>query len=143
MAAPLYNVEILRLASTIPYLGRLKTPQGSAERRSPLCGSRVVVDVMLDDAGRISQLGVEPRACALGQASTSLMAAHVIGHTPEEMAEVVSVLTDYLAGIRSDSGTWPGLEIFAPARQHTARHASIRLPFEAVAAAAKQAKADA
>lgn len=136
MSAPLYNATILRLATSIPHQARLADPQASAEKRSPVCGSRVTVDVKVDREGRVSDLGQEVRACALGQASAALMGEHAIGRSPAELAAARDALTDFLAGRRDDPGDWPGLEIFAPARPHSARHASIRLAFEAVAEAA-------
>jgi NifU-like protein involved in Fe-S cluster formation len=81
------------------------------------------------------------RACALGQASASLMGEHVLGRTPDELAAARDTLAAFLAGERDDAGDWPGLEIFLPARPHAARHASIRLAFEAVAEAAAAAHA--
>ncbi len=143
MTAALYNIDILRLAAAIPHLGRLSQPHGSAERRSPICGSRIVVDIILDKTGRISAVGLEPRACALGQASASLMAAYVVGCTPEDVAIASATLGAYLAGKCDDPGTWPGLSIFSPARPHSARHAAIRLAFEAAADAARQAQSSA
>jgi NifU-like protein involved in Fe-S cluster formation len=137
--APLYNTDILRLAATIPHQRRLDDPQGSAEKRSPICGSRITVDVALDASGRVSEIGQEVRACALGQASASLMGAAVLGKSPEELADARDALTDYLAGRRDDPGDWPGLDIFRPALTKSARHPSIRLAFEAVAEAAAQA----
>jgi NifU-like protein involved in Fe-S cluster formation len=116
--------------------------QGTSERRSPICGSRVTVDVVLDGDGRLAELGQEVRACALGQASASLMGAHAIGRSVAELEEARDALTAFLAGERQDPGTWPGLEIFGPARAHSARHASIRLAFEAVAEAAARAMID-
>jgi NifU-like protein involved in Fe-S cluster formation len=139
MSAPLYNAEILRLATSIPHQARLADPQATVERRSPVCGSRVTVDVRLDAEGRVAALGQEVRACALGQASAALMASHAIGHDAAELAAARDALTDFLAGEREDPGDWPGLEIFGPARPHRARHPSIRLAFEAVAEAAEQA----
>ncbi|MDB5662533.1 MAG: iron-sulfur cluster assembly scaffold protein [Sphingomonas bacterium] len=139
MSAPLYNATILRLASSIPHHARLPAPHATAERRSPVCGSRVTVDVMLDDQGRVVALGQEVRACALGQASAALMAEHAIGRTGDDLASARDALAGFLSGERDDPGDWPGLEIFAPARPHAARHASIRLAFEAVAEAAAQA----
>lgn len=141
MSAALYNSTILRLATSIPHQARLDQPHGTSERRSPVCGSRVTVDVMLDGAGRIVALGQEVRACALGQASASLMGAHAIGRSAPELEAARDALTDYLAGRRDDPGDWPGLEIFDPARPHSARHASIRLAFEAVAEAVSRARA--
>lgn len=139
MTAALYNTQILKLATSIPYHARLPHPQGSSERRSPICGSRVTVDVIVDNAGRVVELGQEVRACALGQASASLMGAHAIGRNLAELEEARDALTAFLAGTREDPGIWPGLEIFGPARAHSARHASIRLAFEAVAEAAARA----
>jgi NifU-like protein involved in Fe-S cluster formation len=141
MSAPLYNATILRLASSIPHHARLADAQATAERRSPVCGSRVTVDVRLDEAGRVAAIGQEVRACALGQASSALMGEHVVGRTAEELAAARDALAGFLAGQRDDPGDWPGLEIFGPARPHAARHASIRLAFEAVAEAAAQARA--
>ncbi len=140
MNVPLYNTRILRLAASIPHEGRLPAPHGSAEKRSQVCGSRVTVDVHIRD-GRITALGQQVSACALGQASAALMGAHAIGRTATEIAEARAALADYLAGLRDDPGPWPGLDIFAPARAHRSRHAAILLPFEAVAQAARDASA--
>lgn len=139
VTAPLYNTEILRLAATIPHQQRLKSPMASVERRSPVCGSRVTVDVNLDAEGRVSELGMLVRACALGQASSSLMAAHAIGRTPEELDAARDALSDWLAGGKGPPD-WPGLALFEPALPHSARHASIRLAFEAAAEAARSAR---
>lgn len=142
MSAALYNSAILRLATNIPHQTRLDHPQATVAKRSPVCGSRVTVDIVIAD-GRLAEIGQEVRACALGQASAALMGEHAIGRTPSELAEARDALTDFLAGRRSDPGTWPGLEIFAPAIPYSARHASIRLAFEAVAEAAEQAVSEA
>jgi len=140
-SAALYNSTILRLATSIPHQARLADPQASVEKRSPVCGSRVTVDVRLGPDGRVEALGQEVRACALGQASAALMGEHAIGRNAAELAAARDALTDFLAGGRDDPGEWPGLDIFAPARPHSARHASIRLAFEAVAEAARLAEA--
>lgn len=136
MPAALYSRDILRLASSIPHLGRLAAAQASVEKASPVCGSRVVVDVALDKEGRVAALGQEVRACALGQASAALMGAHAIGRSAAELADARDALAAFLAGRRGDPGDWPGLGVFAEARRFTARHPSILLSFEAVAEAA-------
>jgi NifU-like protein involved in Fe-S cluster formation len=135
MNAPLYNTEILRLAASIPFHARIERPMASIEKRSPVCGSRVTVDVDTDAEGRVSAVGMLVRACALGQASAALMSAHVVGRSVEEVAKARDQLTAWLAG-EGEPPAWPGLEIFAPALPHRARHASIRLAFEAAAEAA-------
>ncbi|MBJ6120976.1 iron-sulfur cluster assembly scaffold protein [Sphingomonas mollis] len=141
MSAPLYNTDILRLAASIPHHERLVDPMASVERRSPICGSRVVVDVNVGPDGRVSDVGLLVRACALGQASSSLLAAEIIGRTPQELADARDTLTTWLAAGEGDAPAWPGLGIFTPALSYTARHASIRLAFEAAAEAAEQAAA--
>jgi NifU-like protein involved in Fe-S cluster formation len=139
MTMALYNRDILRLAASIPHQQRLDRPQASVEKRSPVCGSRVAVDVVLDGEGRLASLGQEVKACALGQASASLMGANAIGCSAAELAIARDGLAAFLDGGTSDPGNWPGLGIFAEARPYKARHASILLPFEAVAEAASKA----
>jgi NifU-like protein involved in Fe-S cluster formation len=135
VTANLYNTEILRLAADTARAVRLTDPQASIEKRSPICGSRVTVDVTLGNDDRVAEVGMLVRACALGQASAALLAQHIVGHTPEELARTRDVLTAWLAG-EGDAPDWPGLTLFEPARPHSARHASIRLAFEAAAEAA-------
>jgi NifU-like protein involved in Fe-S cluster formation len=136
----LYNRDLLRLAASIPHQRRLGSPQASVTKQSPICGSRITVDVMMDEEGRVAELGQEVRACALGQASASLMGAHAVGRAPEELAQARDSLADFLAGRRDDPGDWPGLAVFVEARRFTARHASILLAFEAAAEAAERAR---
>lgn len=140
MNAPLYNTQILRLAAEIPFHERLPAPMASVEKRSPVCGSRVTVDIDMDADGRVAAVGMLVRACALGQASASLMGAHVVGRTGEEIAAAHSELAAWLAGERPTPPDWPGLDIFLPALAHRGRHAAIRLAFEAAAEAALQAR---
>ncbi len=139
MTTPLYTLEILRLAASVADRPRLDNPDATVERRSPTCGSWVTVDVTLDAKGRVALFGQTVRACALGQASAVLLANHVIGRDGPAMAQAASALRAYLSGARDDPGDWPGLEVFLPARVHSARHASILLAFDAAAAAAIQA----
>lgn len=136
MTAALYSRDILRLAASIPHHGRLPDAEASVEKSSPVCGSRIIVDVALDPAGRVAALGQEVRACALGQASAALMGAHAIGRSAAELAEARDALGAYLAGARNDPGDWPGLGVFAEARRFPARHPSILLAFAAAAEAA-------
>jgi NifU-like protein involved in Fe-S cluster formation len=136
----LYTTEILRLATSIPHIGRLDQPDGTAERRSPTCGSSIIVDVILDQHGRISDFAQTVSACALGQASAALMGGHAMGRSFTELTDVKNALAAYLAGAQTDPGTWPGLAIFQNAVPYTARHAAILLPFEAIKEAAERAK---
>lgn len=139
MSAPLYNQEILRLATSIPHQQRSPIAHASIERRSPTCGSRIIIDVCVDDMGVLSDLGLDVRACALGQASASLMAAHAKGRTATELARAAADLRAFLAGEQDTTDFWPGIDVFAAARDYPARHPSIMLAFDAVSLAMQQA----
>ena len=135
MAETLYTIDILRLAASVGDWPPLAEPQGTAECRSPTCGSRVRADVKLAPDGSLSALGLAVSACALGQASAAIMAGDAAGKPAEAFAAARVGLADYLAG-RSDAlPPWPGLIQLAPARTYPARHASILLAFDAVLAA--------
>lgn len=140
MSLDLYTPDVSALAIGNPYPERLADAHGSAERRSPICGSRVTVDVRLGDNGRVDALGMQVRACLLGQASSTLLARHAIGRSVEELVEARDALTRWLAG-DGDVPAWPGIDIFTPGLKLTARHPSIRLAFEAAVDAAEQARA--
>lgn len=137
MASALYNREILRLATSLPPPGRLQSPDASADRRSPTCGSRVIADVRLDGEGRIGALALSVSACALGQASAALVQGHAVGLTIEDMQRATEALRAFLSAPDAPAGDefWPGIHVFAPARSYPARHPSILLAFEAVSEA--------
>ena len=131
----LYSGRILELAASIPHLGRLAAPDGSAKRRSPLCGSTVTVDLTVKD-GRVVAFAQDVKACALGQAAASVMGSAVIGRTRGE----VEAARDALAAMLKSGGPAPalpfgGFEVLIPAREYKNRHASIMLPLEATAEA--------
>lgn len=140
MTAPLYNKEILRLATETALHERLVDPDASVEKRSAVCGSRVTVDIVLDADERVARVGMLVRACALGQASAALMAADVVGKSADELIAARDALTAWLAGDAAQPD-WPGLALFGPALPYVARHASIRLAFEAAGDAALEATA--
>lgn len=139
MSEPLYNTAILRLAATIPHQTRLDAPQGTSRKVSPICGSRVTADLNLDDAGRVSAFGQEVRACALGQASASILGEGVLGKSASELRAAHAALSAFLKGEGGVPEGWPALEIFRPAQAYKARHPSILLAFDAAASAAEDA----
>lgn len=138
MNAPLYTTEILRLAASLPEPRTLDRVDGSAEARSPTCGSTVRVEVQLDEAGRVEALSQQVQACAFGQATASLMAAGAPGRSRADVEEALSDLEAWLAGSRDDPGSWPGLSALSPARSRRSRHGAILLPFRALAAAMQE-----
>jgi NifU-like protein involved in Fe-S cluster formation len=132
MLNDIYNRRVLELAADIPRQGRLSHPQASAKAHSRLCGSTVTVDLNLTD-GRVSDFAHDVRACALGQASSSLMARHIIGRTPEELRALRETMIAMLkAGGPPPQGEWADFAILEPVRDYKARHASTLLTFDAV-----------
>ena len=101
------------------------------------------MDLNLDADGRVAEIGMLVRACALGQASSALLSANVIGRSVTELAAARDSLAEWLAGTRREVPDWPGMNVFAPALTYSARHPSIRLAFEAAAQAAQDAAQDA
>lgn len=135
----LYSGRILALAAEIPHTDRLAQPQATVKKRAPLCGSTVTVDVVLTD-GRISDFAQDVKACALGQASASVVGANVIGRT---RAEIEAARDALKAMLKEDGPTPPApfqdLEVLRPARDYKNRHASILLAIEATLEAMDQA----
>jgi NifU-like protein involved in Fe-S cluster formation len=138
MINEIYNRRILEFAADIPRLQRLDAPDATATAISRLCGSKVTVDVKMAD-GVVSDFGHEVKACALGQASSSIMAHHVLGSTPEELRELRAQMHAMLKdGGVPPSGKWQDLEALLPVRDFKARHASTLLTFDAVVDALNQ-----
>lgn len=136
----LYSTKILGLAADIPHQIRLENPDATVKRRSPLCGSTVTVDVVLED-GRVAEFGQDVKACALGQAAASVVGAAVIGRSLEEL----STARDQLKAMLTAEGPTPdapfdGLEVLSPAREFRNRHASILLALDATVEAVETAK---
>ena len=135
MNAPLYTTEILRLAASLPEPVTLDRVDGSAEERSPTCGSTVRTEVRLDGEGRILALSQRVQACAFGQASAAILQNGARGRTTDEISRASDELSAWLAGSREDPGSWPGLDALAPARSRRSRHGAILLPFRALLSA--------
>jgi NifU-like protein involved in Fe-S cluster formation len=138
MLNEIYNKRILELAADIPRLGRLPDAHASATAHSKLCGSTVTVDLKVDD-GTVTDFAHEVRACALGQASSSIMARLVVGSTPEELRQVREAMRRMLReGAAPPDGRWQDLRVLEPVRTFKARHASTLLTFDAVVDALDQ-----
>jgi NifU-like protein involved in Fe-S cluster formation len=139
----LYSARILALAADIPHLGRLDAPDATVTRRSPLCGSSVTVDVRVQD-GKLRDLALDVKACALGQA-----AAAITGQAAEGLsAEAIAQGRDQLKAMLKGKGGVPdapfdGFEVLTPAVEYKNRHASILLSIEAIAEAMQTARTDA
>mgnify|MGYP001362431431 CR=1 FL=1 len=136
----LYSGRILALAADIPLTGRLAAPEGSARRRSPLCGSTVTADLVLRD-GRVAEFAQDVKACALGQASASVLGGVVIGRSRAELEAARDALRAMLKeGAPVPAAPFDGYEVLLPARDYKNRHASILLALEAACEAFEAAE---
>lgn len=136
----LYSQRILALAADIPRTGRLEAPDASVKKRSPLCGSTVTVDLSMT-GGKVSDYAQDVKACALGQASASVVGAAIIGCTPAQ----IDSARDALRAMLKDDGPAPSapfadLEVLRPAQSYKNRHASIMLALDAASEAAHAAQ---
>jgi NifU-like protein involved in Fe-S cluster formation len=134
MNAPLYTLEILRLAGSLPEAVNLERVDGSAELRSPTCGSTVRTEVQLT-SGRIEALSQQVQACAFGQASAALVAQQASGRGRDEIVAALDQLALWLSGESEQLPDWPGIQALAPARSRQSRHGAMLLPFRALLAA--------
>jgi NifU-like protein involved in Fe-S cluster formation len=132
MIDDIYNTDVLRLAAHISRIDPLARADAEAELRSPLCGSTIAVQICTQ-GGRITDYAQEVKACALGQAAASVMAAQVIGKDGLEIARVRGQME---AMLKNDGpapdGDWAALAALGPAKEAKARHGAILLPFDAV-----------
>ncbi|MFZ2029106.1 MAG: iron-sulfur cluster assembly scaffold protein [Vitreimonas sp.] len=136
----LYHQRVLELAADIPHLGRLDQPDGAATKVSRVCGSVVTVELKLKD-GKVSDIAVHPKACALGQAATGVLAMHAIGATPTEIREAREGLHAMLKdGAEPPHGRFWELRHLQGVRDYPARHMSTMLAFDAAVDALEQAK---
>jgi NifU-like protein involved in Fe-S cluster formation len=142
MLNEVYNRRIIELAGTIPRIGRLPDPAASATAHSRLCGSTVTVDLKMD-GDTVTDFAHEVKACALGQASSSIMARNVIGAKAQELRELRETVRKMLKenGEPPSSGKWADIAVLEPVRDYKARHASTMLTFDAVVDAIGQIEA--
>ena len=138
----LYSRRILKLAADVQRTERLEDPQATVTRTSPLCGSRVTVDLKMD-GDIISDFAHEVKACALGQTSSSVMARNAVGSSADEIREVADTMRKMLKEEGAPpAGRWGDLEVLEPVRDYRSRHASVMLTFDAVLMAIEEIKAN-
>jgi NifU-like protein involved in Fe-S cluster formation len=138
MLSEIYNTRILALAADIPRLGRLRDPDASATAHSKLCGSTVTIDLKMQNE-TVTDFAHEVKACALGQASSSIMARNVIGAKADELRDLRETVRRMLKENGAPpSGKWADIAVLEPVRDYKARHASTMLTFDAVVSAIDQ-----
>jgi len=141
MLNDIYNKKIIELAGNIPRLGRLADPDASATAHSKLCGSTVKIDLKMNGEV-VSDFAHEVKACALGQASSSIMARHVVGSTADELRHLRETVRRMLKDNGAPpQGKWADVALLEPVRDFKARHASTMLTFDAVVDAISQIEA--
>jgi NifU-like protein involved in Fe-S cluster formation len=141
MINEVYNQRILELAANIPRIGRLEAPDASATAHSKLCGSTVTVDLKMD-GDTVTDFAHQVKACALGQASSSIMARNVVGAKAADLRELRDSVRRMLKESGSPpGGTWSDIAVLEPVRDYKARHASTMLTFDAVVSAIDQIEA--
>ena len=141
MINEVYNKRIIELAGNIPRLGRLPDAQASATAHSKLCGSTVTVDLKME-GDEVADFAHEVKACALGQASSSIMARHVIGAKADELRNLRETVRKMLKENGAPpGGKWADIAVLEPVRDYKARHASTMLTFDAVVDAVNQIEA--
>jgi len=137
MLDEVYNKRILELAANIPHIGTLENPDARASEHSPLCGSKVSVELKAEK-GVVTDFAHEVEACALGQAASSIMARNVIGSDLAELEIVLAAVENMLeTGELTVSEKWQDLEVLKPVKDFKQRHGSTLLTFKAVVAALK------
>lgn len=135
----IYNDKILQYAGNIPNIGRLQNPHGSYKAHSKLCGSTVIVDVKVED-GMISEYAHDVKACALGQASSAIMAQNAVGCEMGEIEQIYITMNKMLKeNGKPPSGKFDDLKFLEPVKEYKARHASTLLVFQATLGAMKEA----
>lgn len=130
MTARLYTPAVLALATGLAAYPLADDLPFKAEARSRTCGSEVALGLALAADGTIARIGMQVRACAIGQASAALLAQDAQGRAPGALAATLGALESWLAGDGA-LPDWPGLDLLEPARAHPARHSALLLPWTA------------
>lgn len=142
MIDDLYSARILTLAANLPHAGRLPDPEGTGDRTAKLCGSRAIVDVILDADGRVAGFAQDVKACALGQAAAGVLGEAVIGATAGELRSARDAMLAMLkSGGEGPDGRFEGLRALKQVAAYPARHASTMVAIEATLDAVSQAQA--
>jgi NifU-like protein involved in Fe-S cluster formation len=139
MLNEIYNSKILELAGNIPRIGRLPNPDATATAHSKLCGSTVTIDLTMD-GDTVTDFAHDVKACALGQASSSIMARNIVGARADELRQLREDVRRMLKenGAPPAAGRWADIAVLEPVRDYKARHASTMLTFDAVISAIDQ-----
>ena len=137
----LYSAEMLRLALTLAQVPPLAEPDCRHEARAQPCGSRIALSLRCDAQARVTAIGIDMQACAVGQASAAVLAQSIIGKDRSDIAAALAGIERWLADPEARRPDWPGFAALDPARSYPARAGALRLPFAAALAALDQRQA--
>lgn len=98
----LYREVILDHYRTPHGAEAIDSPAVKVEGFNPLCGDELVMELSVDDAGRISALHIEPNGCSISVASASMLVQQLSGKT---LAEAIALKDTFKAVMRG--GSWP------------------------------------
>ncbi len=140
MIDDLYSAKILTLVANMPRAGRLATPDASSEKVAKLCGSKITVDVVVGQDGKVVDFAQDVSACALGQAAAAILGQNVVGADLSE----IELARDSLAAMLKANGSPPAgrfaeLAVLEPVKDYPARHASNASSVEATVEAVRKA----
>ncbi len=142
MSDPLYRKEILRLAADAHGAGRLDGPHVTGTAFNPACGDRVTVDLALDEAGRVSAMAHETKACVLTQASASILGNALKGASRDDVERLANEIAQMLvAKTPPPAAPFSAFAAFAGAVEHRNRHRCVLLPLDAVLSAFEESDA--
>lgn len=137
----IYNTKILEFAGNIPLTGTMEDADATADAHSKLCGSRVRIYLKMEGEA-VSAFSHEVKACALGQASSSIMARHVVGARADELRQArADMLAMLKEGGDGPTGRFEDMRFLKPVKDYKARHASTMLTFDAVVKAIDEIEA--
>ncbi|WOI53889.1 iron-sulfur cluster assembly scaffold protein [Parvularcula sp. LCG005] len=142
MLNDLYSEQLLDAAADMPARTDMPDADAIARKVSKVCGSDVEVALKVAD-GVVRDIALDVKACALGQASSSLLAKSIRGAST---AEVRQLRADMIAMLKEGAAPpagerWAEMAKLEPIRDYPARHASTLLVFDAVVACLDQIEA--
>lgn len=137
MSSDLYSSKILELSTSIKNIGQIDisaNPKAKiAKKVSKICGSMVELALEYDvESDQIVKFVINPKACALGQASASILSNSIIGAKSSE----VKIARDAFWNMLKNNGPkienrFADLNYLEAVQDYPMRHASVMLAWDA------------
>lgn len=133
-AAKLYTPRLLALSTGLANYPLDQDFALTHEARSRTCGSSIKLGLDIDGSDRISRIGMQVSACAIGQSSAAIFAQQATGQGTGTVIDTVADIEAWLNGVRP-LPDWPDFDALEPARDHAGRHGALLLVWTAARAA--------